>query len=298
MPASVDSADTPWRTGSFRGTTRQLLFGATHEDPAIEMEAFAPHCRVFCIAGAGCTARALSAAGHDVTAVDINPEQVTYAQARAAGAPLRAGASERLLSRSRRLLPLLGWTERRRREFLSMHETAAQVQYWQQILNSWRWRRVVDTLLSAWLLGMVYAGPFIGALPRHFGAHVRGRLQRGWATHANHTNPHAWRLLLGENHFAEAPPTAVRFVCADAATYLESCEAASFDGFSLSNICDGAPQSYSRRLHAAVKHAAAPGAVVVTRSFAEPTTAAENVWAARDRALLWGAISVKRTGEL
>jgi S-adenosylmethionine:diacylglycerol 3-amino-3-carboxypropyl transferase len=212
---------------------------------------------------------------------------------------MRAGATERLLSRGRSLLPLLGWTERRRREFLSMCDPSAQVQYWQQTLNSWRWRRAVDTLLSGWLLGLIYASPFLAALPRHFGAHLRARLQRGWAIHANQTNPYAWRLLLGERHSTAEPPTpAVRFVCADAATYLESCRPASFDGFSLSNIGDGAPQSYVHRLHAAVKHAAAPGAIVITRSFAEPSTAAENDWAARDRALLWGAIAVNRTGEL
>src|SRR5258708_17984571 len=89
MPQPVDHPSTPWQAGSFRGRTRQLLFGAMYEDPAMELEAFAPRSRVFCIAAAGCTARALSAAGHDVTAVDINPEQVQYAQARAAGAPMR-----------------------------------------------------------------------------------------------------------------------------------------------------------------------------------------------------------------
>jgi S-adenosylmethionine:diacylglycerol 3-amino-3-carboxypropyl transferase len=299
MRPSTEFPSTPWQAGSFRGATRRLLFGATYEDPAIELEVFRLHSRVFCIAGAGCTARALAAAGHEVTAVDINPQQVTYARARAAGAPMRAGAVERLLSRGRRLLPLLGWTERRRREFLAMRDTAAQVRYWRHTLNSWRWRRAVDTLLSASLLGMVYASPFLGALPREFGPRIRARLQRGWATHANQTNPFAWRLLLGENPSAGEPPACnVSFVCADAAAYLESCETAAFTGFSLSNIVDGAPQSYVQRLHAAVKHAAAPGAVVVSRSFAEPTTGAENHWAARDRSLVWGAINVNRTGDL
>jgi hypothetical protein len=51
----------------FRGRSSQLLFGAMYEDPAIELEAFPPQSRVFSIASAGCTARALAAAGHDVT---------------------------------------------------------------------------------------------------------------------------------------------------------------------------------------------------------------------------------------
>ncbi len=248
---------------------------------------------MFCIAAAGCTARALSAAGHDVTAVDINPEQVQYAQARAAGAPMREGTVERMLSRGRALLPLLGWTERRRLAFLSLDNPVEQIQYWRQTLDSLRWRAAIDTLLSASLLRLVYAGPFLAFLPRHFGADVRARLQRGWANHANRSNPYAWRLLLGESRSASEPPApairfAIRFACADAAAYLESCGAASFDAFSL---------SYLQRLFSAVKHAAAPGAVVVTRSFAEPATDEHNL-AARDRSLLWGSVNVHRTGEL
>jgi S-adenosylmethionine:diacylglycerol 3-amino-3-carboxypropyl transferase len=298
MPKLLDHPATPWQAGSFRGGTQQLLFGQMYEDPAIEMEAFAPCSRVFCIAAAGCTARALSAAGHDVTAVDINPQQLQYARARAGGAPMWEGAAERMLSRGRALLPLLGWTERRRREFLSLSNPVEQIQYWGQNLDTQRWRAAVDTLLSASLLSLIYASPFLAALPRHFGAHVRARLQRGWANHANLSNPYAWRLLLGESQSgAEPPRSAIRFLCADAANYLEACGAASFDAFSLSNIGDGAPPSYLQRLYKAVKHAAAPGAVIVTRSFTEPASA-ENNWAARDRSLLWGDVSVKRTGEL
>ena len=135
MRRPIDSPATPWQAGSFRGRAQELLFGAMYEDPAIELSAFAPFSRVFCIAAAGCTARALSAAGHDVTAVDINPEQIQYAQARAAGAPIREGAAERLLARGRRLLPLAGWTESRRREFLSMHHPAEQLDYWRRVLD-------------------------------------------------------------------------------------------------------------------------------------------------------------------
>ncbi len=299
MRQPFDIPTTPWQAGSFRGRAPELLFGAMYEDPAIELEAFAPFSRVFCIAAAGCTARALSAARHHVTAVDINPRQIQYAKARAAGAPSREGAAERLLSRGRRLLPLLGWTMSRRREFLFMHDPGEQLDYWRRTLNSERWRLAVDTLLSAALLGLAYASPFIASLPRHFGAHVRARLERGWANHANHSNPYAWRLLLGETQLPAEPPTpAIRFVCADAASYLEACQASSFDAFSLSNIADGAPSCYVQRLVKAVKQAAAPGAIIVTRSFAEPGTAAENNRAARDRSLLWGAVIVHRAGDL
>ncbi len=295
----LDFQTTPWQAGSFRGPAPELLFGAMYEDPAIELEAFAPFSRVFCIAAAGCTARALSAAGHDVTAVDINPWQILYARTRAAGAPMLEGVAERLLSRARRLFPLLGWTESRRREFLCLRDPREQLHYWRTTLNSQRWRVAVDTLLSRWLLGLVYSSPFTACLPPRFGAQVRARLERGWASHANRSNPYAWRLLLGETQFvAEPPRSAIRFVCADAAAYLETCQAASFDAFSLSNISDGAPSCYVQRLCKAVQHAAAPGAMVVARSFAEPGNRAASNWAARDRSLLWGAVNVSQAGDL
>lgn len=299
MQQPIDFRATPWQAGAFRGRTPQLLFGTMYEDAAIELEAFVPCSRVFCIASAGCTARALQAAGFDVTAVDINPDQILYAQARAAGAPIREGAAERLLSQGRRLLPMLGWTRNKLREFLSMRDPAEQLDYWKRALNTERWRVAVDTLLSASLLRLAYAGPFLASLPKHFGACVRARLERAWAHHANYSNPYAWRLLLGENPWtAELRAHGIRFACADAATYLEACPAASFDAFSLSNILDGAPSCYLQRLCKAVKHAAAPGAVAVVRSFREPSHGIQDNWAARDRSLLWGAVNVTRAGDL
>jgi hypothetical protein len=74
----------------------------------------------------------------------------------------------------------------------------------------------------------------------------------------------------GETQFvAEPPSTAIRFVCADADGYLEACQAASFDAFSLSNIAVGAPSCCVQRLCRAVNHAATLGAVLVARTFAE-----------------------------
>src|SRR5690348_12019302 len=115
MPHTLERSATPWQAGAFHGRVPQLLFGTMYEDPQIELQAFAPQCRVFCIAGAGSTARALAANGHRVTAVDINPEQIAYAESRAAGGPVCEGAAERLLSRGRGLLALAGWTENKRR---------------------------------------------------------------------------------------------------------------------------------------------------------------------------------------
>jgi S-adenosylmethionine:diacylglycerol 3-amino-3-carboxypropyl transferase len=149
------------------------------------------------------------------------------------------------------------------------------------------------------VLGLVYASPFVASLPRHFGAIVRAKFERTWANHANDSNPYAWRLFLGEAKWIAQPPTpSIRFVCADAATFLDACEPASFDAFSLSNISDGAPSSYRQHLCRSIKRVAAPGAVVITRSFVDPATAINNNLAARDRSLLWGTVHVTRAGDL
>jgi hypothetical protein len=52
--------------------------------------------------------------------------------------------------------------------------------------------------------------------------------------------------------------------------------------------------AFRERMLAAVRRAAAPGAVLVLRSFWEPGDPAAAEWAARDRALLWGGIEVVR----
>ena len=58
----------------------------------------------------------------------------------------------------------------------------------------------------------------------------------------------------------------------------------------------GASESYRVRLFRGVQHAAAPGAVVILRSLSGPRSAADAAWAARDRAPLWGSISVAHIG--
>ena len=64
----------PW----LRGSGPRVLFGRMYEDPEIELAAFAPGSRVLAIASAGDTAAALAQAGHQVTAIDINPAQLEY----------------------------------------------------------------------------------------------------------------------------------------------------------------------------------------------------------------------------
>src|SRR5262245_60623142 len=237
---SEGAAITSWEGGSFQGRTPRLLFGRMYEDCEIELQAFAPQSRVFCIAAAGCTAATLAAAGLSVTAVDINPVQIAYAKSRAHGEPARRGSAERLLSSGRALLNLVGWSESKRREFLSLNHPEEQIAYWDRKLDSAAWRAVLDALFSPLLLRLAYKQSFVESLPGNFGASVRARMRRCWAAHPNQSNPYAWELLLGEGPAISNPQRfqSVHFVCADAATYLERCPPASFDAFSLSNIVD------------------------------------------------------------
>lgn len=293
----IETASTPWRDGPFKAKQRWLTFGRMYEDSGIELRVFKPYSRVFSIAGAGCTARALAAAGHRVTAVDISPRQLAYAESRAGGESVQMGTAERLMALGRRFATLAGWSHRKLADFLDLSNPSEQLKYWDRRLDTRIWRIVVDVLLAPRLLGLCYAGPFTESLPRDFGLRVRERLRRSWSRHGNRSNPYAAQLLLGTPPVEpEAPVSPIHFVCSDAADFLESCSPASFDAFTLSNIGDGASALYMRRLHTAIERAAAPGAVVVTRSFAEPKKDIAANWAAEDRSLLWGVVEVIRIG--
>ena len=296
--AGLDSLN-PWLAGAFSGGKPKLLFGRMYEDSSIEAAAFAPGSRVFAIAGAGCTARILAAAGYRVTAVDINPVQLEYARERVAGGPAREGAAEKLLAFGRRVLSLAGSGGERLEAFLRLNDTREQVAYWDRHLESRRFRFSVDTMLSPLLLRMAYSSPFVRSLPGNFGEVVRRRMRRCWATHPNRSNPFARGLLVAEwPADAAAASPGIRFIHADAAEYLESCAPGSFDAFTLSNICDGAPRGYRKRLNSAVCRAASAGAMVVTRSFGEPTDDSNHDLAVRDRCFLWGVVDVRRVEKL
>jgi S-adenosylmethionine:diacylglycerol 3-amino-3-carboxypropyl transferase len=298
---TVVAQETVWAHGRFGHGTgpKKVLFGRMYEDASIELAAFRPGGRIFCIASAGCTALRL-APRHEVVAVDVNPAQLAYAERRIAGEPMVRGTAERLMSFGRTLLPLAGWRPSRLRAFLDLERPAEQAAYWRRHLDTRRLRAALDFLLSRPLLRAAYAAPLLACLPPRFGAIVRARMERCFATHPNRTNPYARALLLGELRDEPAPPEAgrIRLVRADAATYLEAAPEGSFDGFTLSNILDGAEESYRARLLDAVKRAAAPDAVVVLRSFGEPPTVLPTNRAPKDRAMLWGVVDVKLAASL
>jgi len=289
------SASTPWEAGRFdkRGGPRKVLFGQMYEDVGVERAAFPPGARVFAIASAGDTAMALSLT-HEVTAIDINPVQLDYARARLNGAPAITGTAEGMMGLGRGAMALFGWRRAVLERFLALDDPAVQREYWRAHLDTLGFRLATDVLLSLSGLKAVYASPFLAILPSHFGRVMRQRLTRCFATYPNRANPYARALLLGE--LPSVPvfdASRITLVGGDAAGFLEQCAPASFDAFTLSNILDGAPAGYRQRLFAAVRRAAAPGAPVVLRSFAEPTRATPYDAAARDRSILWGIVDVR-----
>jgi S-adenosylmethionine:diacylglycerol 3-amino-3-carboxypropyl transferase len=263
-----------------------------YEDTAVELEAFDSGSRVFCIASAGCTAFDLAARGDDVTAVDVNPAQIEYVRHRLAGGAPKRGSIDRGLDRMRRVAPALGWRRSVLERFCSLERPEAQLELWRSRLDSRRFRLILAAAFSPRWLRRVYATPFVAVLPPRFDLVLRRRLERGFGRHANAQNPYAAGLLLGCP--LETTPAPLTLVTAEAAEFLEGCPPQSFDGFSLSNILDGADEAYGVRLYAAVRRAAAPGAVSILRSFREPEDEDEARRAADDRALIWGAVRVER----
>lgn len=278
------SRESVWTLGS------RILFGQMYEDVALEMKAFTGYRRVFCIASAGCSAIAM-AAEHEVTAVDINPDQLAYAEARAAGSPIQIGRAERAMSAGRRLVRMAGWTPKRLERFVRLSSCEEQLRFWKSHLDRRLFRLLFDTSLAAALIAVRRLTPANSRVPQHgLGGVMRRRLERSLGRFPNAQNPYARRLFLGDERGTQPATAAVSFKCADAAAFLESCPAGSFDAFSLSNILDGATVRYEQRLKAAVTWAASPNAVVILRSLREPQTENEKQVAAEDRAMIWGSI--------
>ena len=303
LDVSSTAPITAWQNGCFRAARagrRKLLFGCMYEDAAIELRVFQPGGRIFCIASAGCTAMKL-AAHHTVVAVDINPVQVAYVQERLGGAARFSVAAPNAFSplRAPSGLSQDGTDEGWEHSSISTIRKE-QILYWRRHLDTRRFRAAFSFLFSRLVLRSVYSAAFLNGLPPNFGTVLRTRMERCFALHPNRRNPYAHALLLGDMHSAPDAPELrqIQLRCADAADFLERQPAGSFTGFSLSNILDGANPVYAQRLIAAVQHAAAPGAMVVLRSFREPQCATETNHAAEDRAMLWGVVDVRQASAL
>jgi S-adenosylmethionine:diacylglycerol 3-amino-3-carboxypropyl transferase len=292
---------TAWQVGRLDagGGPPRVLFGRMYEDPAIERAAFNPGGRVFCIASAGCTAMSL-APDHEVVAVDINPAQLAYAAQRIGGAPMARGTAEYLMRFGRVLLPLAGWRLSTLRDFLDLDDPHTQHDFWKTHLDTRRFRTGLDTLLSVTALRSAYAPRLLASLPQHFGAVMRARMERCFRTHSNRTNPWARALLVGDLAGESPPPEAraIKLVLSDAAAFLEQSSPGSFDAFTLSNILDGADDTYRQRLFRAVSHAGTADALVVLRSFGEPAADSRSNRAADDRSVLWGVVDVRPVADL
>jgi S-adenosylmethionine:diacylglycerol 3-amino-3-carboxypropyl transferase len=263
-----------------------------YEDSAVELTAFPPGRRVFCIASAGCTAFDLAARGDEVTAVDVNPAQIEYVGRRLAGEPPKRGRVDHGLDRLRRLAPALGWRRHLLERFCSLEQPAAQLEFWRRHLDSRRFRLALAAAFSPKRLRHQYASPFVAVLPPRFDRVLRRRLECGFGRHSNSVNPYVAALLLGRPR--KTTPGPLTLVTADAAEFLEGSPAHSFDGLTLSNILDGADEAYGARLFKAVRWAAAPGAIAILRTFREPADGVEARRAADERALIWGGIRVLR----
>lgn len=290
MPAP----ESAWQGGRIdrRAGGPELLFGRMYEDSAVELAAFEPGGRIFCIASAGCTSFELAARGDEVTAVDVNPAQIAYVRRRLAGEALERGRVDRRLDRLRQVAPALGWTRAALERFCELERTGEQLEFWRRRLDTRRLRLSLAAAFSPRLLRRAYDTRFVGVLPARFDRILRHRLERGFARHPNAGNPFASALLLGRPR--ETTPAPLALETADATEYLEACAPRSFDGLTLSNILDGADPEYGARLFDAVRRAAAPGAVVILRSLREPADDEEARWAAEDRAFIWGSIRIER----
>lgn len=301
MTALAPPATTPWAAGRLHGDgPATLLFGRMFEDPSIELGAFSACAKVLAIASAGDVAMALAAAGHQVTAIDVNRAQVAYVEDRLAGGPARRGQADRLLAAGRAALRIAGWRGDRLERLSSMRDPAAQVAAW-RTLTAGASGAALRALLAPAALRLGYHGDFARSaagirndLPRRIG--------RGMAAHSNADNPWARLLLTGSWPCDLASPLvpagSIHLVVADVAAHLESVPPGTYDAFALSNVLDGAPDRYRCRLFAALARAATPGAVAVLRTLAVPASATEAAAAVHDRALLWGGIQVAAADQL
>lgn len=287
------ASGSPWTAGRLAGAgEHRLLFGVTYEDVEVDAQALDGGGRVFAITGAGDTVVRLSRPGRSVVAVDVNGAQVRYVRRRVQSCGRKVGIADRLLDGVRTLAPLVGWTSRRVGRFLTMSDPAQQARFFDQVLDTARFRAAMRVGFAPITLLGAYRREFVGFLPPQFGRVLRGRLRRGVAMHPNATNPYARLLFAGQPPPSGRPTGPVDLAHAEAAAFLEAGPSGHYDGFALSNVLDGPGPAYAARLAAAVRRAARASAPVVLRTLREPVDAQARQRAQADRSMIWGGIIV------
>ena len=281
-----------------RRLSRRPWHGRMLKDAAIELSAFRPGGRVFAIASAGCTAMALARRGDRVTAVDVHPGQIEFVRDRIAGGDPPPARMDAWLAEGRRKLREQGaWDDRSIEDFLRIIDLEIQQRVWRDGIFTRPVRAILRAALARPRIAGDRAGFPTGWMPDRFGARIEHRLARCVATHVNRWNPYLWWLLVGRDapgtrSGGAVPSDRLTLHVADACQWLEANPGARFDGFSLSNILDGAPPAMRVRLSQAVRRAAEPRAVVIVRSLEEPADPFAAWNAARDRSGIWGGVRV------
>lgn len=298
----MKTGNTVWKAGRLDANkgSKQLLFGRMYEDPSIELNVFNKKGRIMCIASAGCTAMKLAPFHTEVVAVDINPLQISYAQQRFNGDIGYKGKAEQIMGMMRFFSPLVGWWHSNLKEFVELDSTEEQIYYWNKYLNTIRFRKIFDFAFSRTVLSKFYAAHLLNLLPDKLGEVMRYRMERCFSQHSNKYNPYVKTLLLGDLSVEQVPQEAkkIQLIHSDALSYLENVPPNSFNGFTLSNILDGADAIYQQNLFTAIKKAAAPDAEVILRSFNNIMLDSKQNRASEDRSMLWGSILVSPAADL
>lgn len=295
-----------WARGAGRSGARprqRLLHGWDWSDPRIELEELTLASRVLVADGAGDMIAALADAGHAVTVVSSNRQQLRYARSRIAGGGFEPGAAERLIELARGMIRAASpaWSRRRVRQFLQEGDPMRAAELWKERLDNRILASILKTMLGpAGTLSALVLRDFSTPIPAHFDEAIRGRIARALRKHAPNENPYAWRLLLGEelqgHSLPDVDPATITWVEEPLLDHLERADPGSYDALTLSNVTDGADERWVRDLRKAALRAVVPGGPVIARSFATTMDDEAAKRARRDRAMLWGSIVVQRAG--
>jgi S-adenosylmethionine-diacylglycerol 3-amino-3-carboxypropyl transferase len=203
---------------------------------------------------------------------------------------LLQGGFERYFALLRALLRIA--IGRRRLERLFTLSQTAQRRYYEQEWNTLRWRALVRTACSQYVLGRrLDPSWFVHAEARSFGAHFMRLAEHSIAELPVRTNYFLAQIVLGRYIDAETVPEYLRpcnfetigrrlhrvtAVTADICTAGEALLPASVDCFALSNVFEYSARGLFERTRAALVRAARPGARFTLRNLLAPRRLADD----------------------